>query len=121
MTLLMPVSCHLDRCFCKLDHNTKAIQNRDGNFFTFHEFLLWESVGVKTFDSLLDANARPATPRQRVIRCLMDCSDDATLICHEGLKCSYGESVSNDRIIQSQQFVLTNSGPQSILSLGEHQ
>lgn len=62
MTLLMPVSCHLDRFFCRLDRNTKAIQNRDGDFFfTFHEFLLWERVGANIFDSLLDANARPTS------------------------------------------------------------
>lgn len=23
--LLMPASCHLDRCYCKMYHNTKAI------------------------------------------------------------------------------------------------
>lgn len=49
MTLLMPVSCHLDRCFCKLDHNTKAIQNRDENFFHISRVLVVGKGWCKDF------------------------------------------------------------------------
>lgn len=60
--LLMPASCHLDRCYCKMYHNTKAI-NFTKKFLKFHSnYYNRIDLLQKTFDSLLDADTRLTSP-----------------------------------------------------------
>lgn len=60
--LLMPASCHLDRCCCKMYHNTKAI-NFTKTFLKFHlNYCNRIDLLQKTFESLLDANTRLISP-----------------------------------------------------------